>query len=201
MNKLFGLFKQTPPKMTATQSVQLLSPTLITSSGDEVLTVAAGCFWGVEHIYRKHYGDKLHDVKVGYANGHTENPTYKQVCTGSTDHAESIQVSFDPSKVSYKELVKFFFLMHDPTTLNSQGPDVGTQYRSAIFTMNDKQASQAKEVQTEIQAKWYPNHKIVTTIQPLQNFWDAEDYHQLYLKKNPSGYECPSHFIRTSPKV
>ncbi|ODQ81553.1 hypothetical protein BABINDRAFT_159829 [Babjeviella inositovora NRRL Y-12698] len=179
-----------------------VSPTLKVNPNDQILTVAAGCFWGTEHMFRKHFGTKgLVDCKVGYANGSTVNPTYGDVCKGTTDHAEALQISFDPSVVSLKELVKFFYLMHDPTTLNAQGPDLGTQYRSGIFYNTAEEATEIDAVEAEVQAKFYPNHKIVTTKEPLQQFWDAEDYHQLYLKQNPGGYACPSHFLRTSPKV
>ncbi|ODV96649.1 hypothetical protein PACTADRAFT_48478 [Pachysolen tannophilus NRRL Y-2460] len=185
----------------ASTSVPKLSKSLLHPSGNQVATIAAGCFWGTENIYRKQYGDKLTDLKVGYANGVTTSPSYQDVCSGSTQHAESLQISFDPSKVSYKELIQFFFLMHDPTTENRQGPDIGTQYRSSIFTFNEEEQKIAEQVKQETQKKWYPNHTIVTTVEPITNFWDAEEYHQLYLIKNPEGYECPSHFIRTTPKV
>ncbi|ODV83898.1 hypothetical protein CANARDRAFT_202061 [[Candida] arabinofermentans NRRL YB-2248] len=177
-----------------------ISKTLKTSSTSQIATVAAGCFWGVEHIYLKNFKDRLLDTKVGYSNGSAESPSYKAVCTGNTNHAEALQISFEPTKITYKELIEFFFLMHDPTTLNSQGPDIGTQYRSIILTHDDNQVKIANEVLKEMQVKWYPNDKIVTVIEPIKNFYDAEEYHQLYLFENPSGYQCPSHFIRTTPK-
>lgn len=177
-----------------------ISKTLKRLPNDEVLTIAAGCFWGTEHMYRKHFVNKLVDCKVGYANGTTSDPTYKAVCTGTTNHAEALQISYDPSVTSFKELIDFFFRMHDPTTINSQGPDVGTQYRSAIFTHSDEQSKIAKLSLEEVQKKWYPNNKIETIIEPIKSFYDAEEYHQKYLFANPSGYQCPSHFLRTAPK-
>ncbi|ODQ77997.1 hypothetical protein BABINDRAFT_163047 [Babjeviella inositovora NRRL Y-12698] len=180
-----------------------ISPTLKANEGNQIFTVAAGCFWGTENIYRKHFGNRgLVDGKVGYANGVVANPSYVEVCKGTTNHAEALQISYDPELVSLKELVKFFYLMHDPTTLNAQGPkNRGTQYRSAIFYSSAKDAVQINEVEAEVQAEYYPNHSIVTVKEPLEQFWDAEDYHQLYLLKNPEGYACPSHYLRTSPKV
>ncbi|GAA5878746.1 hypothetical protein JCM3774_005055 [Rhodotorula dairenensis] len=163
-----------------------------TSSRDEA-QFANGCFWGTEHMFRKHFKDRLIDAKVGYTGGNVETPNYRQVCTGATNHAEAVKILFDPSKVSYAELVEFNFRMHDPTQTNRQGPDVGTQYRSAIFTLSDEQAEIAKKVMSEVQQAYYPDKKIATVIEPAGKWWDAEDYHQEYLHHNPSGYECPSH--------
>lgn len=157
---------------------------------------------GVENIYRKHYQNKgLIDARVGYSGGSVTNPDYKSVCSSTTGHAEALQLSFDPKKVSYDELIDFFYRMHDPTTLNSQGPDVGTQYRSAVFTHTEDQAQISSEVKDRVQKKFYPKSKIVSEIVPITVFWDAEQYHQLYLDRNPSGYECPSHFVRTTPQL
>lgn len=151
-------------------------------------------------MYRKHFLQKgLIDCRVGYCGGDLDTPDYSSVCSGRTGHAEAAQLSFDPSQVSYKELVNFFFRMHDPTTKNRQGPDRGTQYRSAIFYHSESQKEIAQQEKEIIQKTFYPNHRIVTEILPIQKFWDAEKYHQLYLEKNPSGYECPSHFLRTKP--
>ncbi|KAG7707084.1 hypothetical protein KL931_002954 [Ogataea haglerorum] len=177
-----------------------ISKTLKTTPSSQVLSVAAGCFWGVEYLYKKHFKDQIIDTKVGYANGTASNPDYKLVCTGSTNHAETLQVSFEPSKVSYRTLVDFFFVMHDPTTVNAQGTDIGTQYRSAIFTHSEEQEKIAREALEYAQKKWYPNDKIVTTIEPIKTFWDAEEYHQQYLIKNPERHLCPTHFVRTTPK-
>lgn len=186
-----------------TRRMSVVSKTLTTTPGAEVATFAAGCFWGVEHMYRKHFGNGkgLIDAVVGYSGGSTSTPSYKDVCTSTTGHAEALQISFDPKIVSYSTLVDFFFRMHDPTTKNSQGPDVGTQYRSAIFTHSAEQLDVATQIKADMQKTFYPKHPIVTVIEPIQNWWDAEDYHQKYLKKNPSGYECPSHFLRTTPQL
>lgn len=177
-----------------------ISKTLKRTATSEICTVAGGCFWGVEHMYRKHFDGRIIDAKVGFANGKTIQPSYKQVCAGSTGHSEAIQISYEPNKVSYRELIQFFFLMHDPTTVNAQGPDLGFQYRSAIFAANDAQKKIAEEVENETQKKWYPHDKIVTTIEPIKCFYNAEEYHQKYLFKNPTGYQCPTHILRTTPK-
>ncbi|KAI1907665.1 Peptide methionine sulfoxide reductase [Ophidiomyces ophidiicola] len=165
-------------------------------------TIAAGCFWGVEHLFRKQFGNGkgLLDARVGYCGGNASSPTYRLVCTGGTGHAESLQVVFDPSLVSYGQLIEFFYRMHDPTTLNRQGGDVGTQYRSAIFTHNDEQQSIAESITEQVNKQWWKN-KVETVVTPADQWWDAEDYHQLYLDKNPNGYECPAHFIRSFPPL
>lgn len=180
----------------------LISPTLKLAPGSQVITVAAGCFWGVEHIYRKHFGNGkgLIDCRVGYCGGVTENPTYKAVCTSGTQHAEALQIEFDPKIVSYETLVDFFFRIHDPTTLNRQGPDVGTQYRSAIFTHSDEQQKIAEAVKDRMQKTFWAK-PISTAILPITNWWDAEDYHQRYLINNAGGYECPTHYVRTKPEI
>ncbi|KAG0166042.1 Peptide-methionine (S)-S-oxide reductase [Apophysomyces sp. BC1034] len=162
----------------------------------EKATFAAGCFWGVEHIYNKHFKKDGIQTKVGYTDGSTENPNYKEVCTGSTEHAEALEITFDPNRVSYETLVEFFYKMHDPTTDNYQGPDVGTQYRSAIFYHSPEQKTIAEKVTQEVQEKHYKGKPIVTKIVAAKTFYDAETYHQLYLEKNPEGYECPTHFLR-----
>ncbi|CAA7262310.1 unnamed protein product [Cyclocybe aegerita] len=167
----------------------------------ETATFAAGCFWGVEHIFLKHYPPSenkgILSTQVGYTGGNplVTNPTYKLVCGGATDHAEALKIEFDPSKVSYDELVEFFYRTHDPTTLNRQGADTGTQYRSAIFTHSEEQEAIAKRVTEEVQAKHFTpkGKKIATEIVQAGPWWDAEEYHQLYLFKNPSGYQCPTH--------
>ncbi|KAG2185035.1 hypothetical protein INT43_000948 [Umbelopsis isabellina] len=162
----------------------------------EKATFAAGCFWGVEHCFNKHHRKNGIACRVGYCGGVTTNPLYPDVKKDVTGHAESIEIQFDSSKVSYADLVEFFYKMHDPTTLNYQGPDVGTQYRSVIFYHSNDQKQIAEQVTKEVQEKHYPEQKIVTLIVPAAKFWDAEEYHQLYLEKNPDGYECPTHFLR-----
>ncbi|KAG2220097.1 hypothetical protein INT45_005858 [Circinella minor] len=166
------------------------------STVTEKATFAAGCFWGVEHIFRKHFGADGITCKVGYTGGNTEDPNYRLVCTGSTNHAEAVELTFDPKRVMYETLVEFFYKMHDPTTANAQGPDVGTQYRSAIFYHSPEQKEIAERVTQEVQEKHYKDKKIVTQFIPAGKFYDAEEYHQLYLEKNPTGYECPTHFLR-----
>ncbi|EEP76914.1 peptide methionine sulfoxide reductase msrA 1 [Uncinocarpus reesii 1704] len=156
-------------------------------------TFAAGCFWGVESLFRKRFGNGkgLLETRVGYCGGDTQAPTYRGVCTGATGHAEALQMTFDPSIISYRQLLEFFYSMHDPTTQNRQGGDIGTQYRSAIFTHSDEQRRIAEAVTELVNQKWWAN-KVATEITPAGQWWDAEEYHQLYLNKNPGGYECPA---------
>ncbi|KAF8273597.1 peptide methionine sulfoxide reductase [Lactarius quietus] len=164
-------------------------------------TFAAGCFWGVEHIFLVNWPIKddkgILKTAVGYTGGRVDdsNPTYHQVCTGSTDHAEALRIEFDPKKVTYDELVEYFYCTHDPTTLNSQGGDSGTQYRSAIFFNTPEQEAIARRVTEEVQEKHFTpkGQKIVTTIEAAGTWYDAEGYHQEYLFKNPNGYQCPTH--------
>lgn len=149
----------------------------------------------MEHIYKKNFASKgLIDAKVGYANGVVPNPTYNKVCGGDTQFAEVLQISYDPQVVSLKELLAFFYKIHDPTTPNQQGADRGTQYRSAILTHDAADSKIAEEVTREFNPKW--NNQIATRIEPIQNYYDAEDYHQLYLDKNPNGYQCATHYVR-----
>ncbi|KAK0475209.1 peptide methionine sulfoxide reductase [Armillaria novae-zelandiae] len=165
----------------------------------EIATFASGCFWGVQHIFLKHYpkGKGIIDTTVGYTGGkaNVTIPDYKTVCTGTTDHAEAVNIEFDPAAVGYDELVEFFYRTHDPTTLNRQGNDTGTQYRSAIFTHSPEQAAVARRVTEEVQEKHFmpSGRTIVTEIVEAGPWWDAEEYHQLYLFKNTDGYQCPNH--------
>lgn len=147
----------------------------------EVAMFGAGCFWGVEATFRKVPG--VLDTAVGYSGGHTKNPTYKQVCTDRTGHAEVIRIEFDPDKVSYEQLLGVFWSNHDPTTLNRQGPDVGTQYRSVIFFFTQQQEAAAKAMKAELTRAKRFRRPIVTQIVPAGEFWRAEDYHQRYLEK------------------
>jgi peptide methionine sulfoxide reductase msrA/msrB len=151
----------------------------------EKATFAAGCFWGVEEAFRKIPG--VVDVEVGYTGGHTEHPTYKEVCSDSTGHAEAVDVIFDPSETSFDILLQAFFSMHDPTQFNRQGPDYGSQYRSAIFTHSPEQASMAAKVKLDLFASGKFKKPIVTEITPAGTFWRAEDYHQRYFEKNGGG--------------
>ena len=148
----------------------------------EKATFGAGCFWGVEHFFRDVPG--VSAAVSGYAGGNADNPTYRQVCSGTTNHAEVVEVSFDPAKVSYEKLVDLFFKMHNPMTLNRQGPDVGTQYRSVIFANSPEQERIAKAKIAELTAaKMFPR-PIVTTVEGAAKFWPAEDYHQRYFEKH-----------------
>lgn len=148
----------------------------------EKATFAAGCFWGVEKKFRALQG--VVDAQVGYCDGQTAEPTYKEVCSDTTGHAEAIELVFDPTVISYAELVEVFYEIHDPTTLNRQGPDVGSQYRSAIFTHNAAQADTAKQVTEVVQKKGRFVSPIVTQIKDATPFYRAEEYHQQYLRKN-----------------
>ena len=146
-------------------------------------TFGAGCFWQVEEQFRAL--DGVVDTAVGYEGGEIENPTYEQVCTGKTGHVEVARVEFDPNRIDYADLVQKYFELHDPTQLNRQGPDVGWQYRSVIFTEDDDQAAQAQEVLEANRGRF--RDPIVTEIEPAKPFWRAEEYHQCYLQKRHSG--------------
>ena len=147
----------------------------------ERATFGAGCFWGVEVTFRNVPG--VADAIAGYSGGTTERPTYEEVCRHGTGHAEVVDVTFDPERVSYEQLLDVFFTSHDPTQLNRQGPDVGDQYRSVIFTYGDAQQRVAEAVRDRWQASGRYRKPIVTRIEPAQPFWPAEDYHQRYLEK------------------
>ena len=147
----------------------------------QTATFGAGCFWGVEATFRQTPGVK--ETAVGYAGGHLDNPTYEDVCYRDTGHAEVVQVVFDPAKVSYETLLEVFFENHDPTTLNRQGPDVGAQYRSAIFVHDDVQREAAERVKRELDASGRYRRPIVTEVTPAGPFYRAEEYHQRYLEK------------------
>lgn len=150
-----------------------------------IATFAAGCFWGVEAKFRQLPGVK--NTRVGYTGGQTADPDYKQVCTGDTGHAEAIEVEFDPAVISFTELLHFFWQIHNPTTLNRQGPDVGSQYRSAVFYHNDEQRQQAENVKTELNNSSQFSQPIVTEITAASEFYPAEEYHQCYLEKRGQG--------------
>lgn len=148
----------------------------------EIATFAAGCFWGVEETFRKIPGVKA--TAVGYTGGHFDKPSYQEVCTDRTGHAEAVEVEFDPAKVSYEQLLKVFWENHDPTTMNRQGPDYGTQYRSAVFYHSPEQKAAAEASKKELAASGKYRGEIVTEIVPATTFWKAEEYHQQYLEKN-----------------
>jgi peptide methionine sulfoxide reductase msrA/msrB len=162
------------------------------ADGRQVALLAGGCFWGMEDIIRKLPG--VIETEVGYTGGATSNATYEQVKTGGTGHAESIRVTFDPRRLSYEDLLGYFFRIHDPTTPDRQGNDVGTQYRSAIFFLDEEQRRAAEAVKTRVDASGKWKRPVVTEIVPAGEFWPAEGYHQDYLEKNPGGYTC--HFLR-----
>ena len=147
----------------------------------EKATFGAGCFWGVEVTFRN--VDGVLDAAVGYAGGELENPTYEDVCTGRTGHAEVVDVEFDPERVTYEKLLNVFFESHDPTTLNRQGPDVGTQYRSAVFYHTPEQKESAIAAKQHLESSGRFNSPIVTVIEPATTFWRAEGYHQRYLER------------------
>lgn len=148
-------------------------------------TFAAGCFWGVEAKFRQLPGVK--NSRVGYTGGQTADPNYKQVCNGDTGHAEAIEVEFDPAVISYAALLHFFWQIHNPTTLNRQGPDVGSQYRSAVYYHNDEQRQQAETVKNELNSSGDFSQPIVTEISAVSEFYPAEEYHQCYLEKRGQG--------------
>ena len=161
-----------------------------------VATLAGGCFWCLEAVFDDLEG--VEDVVSGYAGGSVPNPTYKHVCTGETGHAEVVQVTFNPDVISYRDLLRVFFTIHDPTTLNRQGADVGTQYRSAIFTHNETQEKVAEEVIAELNDAGIWDDPIVTEVVPLEAFYPAEDYHQEYFRRNPNQGYCR---VVIAPKV
>ncbi|TME99847.1 MAG: peptide-methionine (S)-S-oxide reductase MsrA [Chloroflexi bacterium] len=162
----------------------------------ETATLAGGCFWCLEAVYNELRG--VERVISGYAGGHVPNPTYEQVCSGSTGHAEVVQVTFDPEVISYREILEVFFTIHDPTTLNRQGADVGTQYRSAIFYHSPEQEQVAREVIAATNASGIWRALLVTQLEPLDRFYPAEGYHQNYYERNPYQPYCQ---VIIAPKV
>jgi peptide methionine sulfoxide reductase msrA/msrB len=158
----------------------------------EVAIVAGGCFWGVEDLLRKEPG--VLDTEVGYTGGSLAKPTYGDVKGGQTGHAEAVRITFDPSRTSYRAILELFFRLHDPTTRNRQGNDLGSQYRSAIFYLDDAQRQVVEEVKAAVDASGKWPAPVVTEIVAAERFWPAEDYHQDYLVKNPGGYTC--HWVR-----
>jgi len=166
------------------------------SERTETATLGGGCFWCLEAVYQLLEG--VRGVKSGYAGGHAQNPTYEQVCTGRTGHAEVVRVAFDPDTVSFDDLLDVFFTIHDPTTLNRQGADVGTQYRSAIFHESAAQKDAAERKMAEITAAGIWQDPIVTEIAPLETFYPAEAYHDDYLNRNPTQPYCQA---VVAPKV
>lgn len=162
----------------------------------EIATLAGGCFWCLEAVYEQLVG--VEKVVSGYAGGTVPNPSYQQVCSGSTGHAEVVQITFDPEVLSFRDLLGVFFTVHDPTTLNRQGADVGSQYRSAIFYHNDEQKADAEEMIRELEAARVWDDPIVTEVAPLVDFYPAEAYHQGYYRNNPNQGYCQ---VVIAPKV
>lgn len=158
----------------------------------ETATLAGGCFWGMQDLFRRLPG--VHDTRVGYTGGHTEHATYDQVKTGATGHTEAIRITFDPSVITYRQILEFFFQIHDPSTPDRQGNDTGSQYRSAIFTHSNDQDKIARAVIDEIDKSGRWPGPVVSQIAPVRAFWDAEDIHQDYLVRYPNGYTC--HYVR-----
>jgi peptide-methionine (S)-S-oxide reductase len=187
--------KPTPPrfpkKTTMTQTTPLPHPT---PAQTEIATLGGGCFWCIEPIYQDLKG--VLKVESGYTGGRTLNPTYRDICSGTTGHAEVIQVTFDPAIISYGDILRIFFGVHDPTTLNRQGNDSGTQYRSVIYYHSPAQKTVAEEVKQAAQEVW--DDPIVTEISPLGPYYKAEAYHQNYFKDNPNQPYCS---IVIAPKV
>ena len=160
----------------------------------ETITLAGGCFWCIEAVYERVQG--VTAVESGYSNGQAANPSYEQVCSGNTGHAEVVRVSFDPGRIKLREVLEIFFVVHDPTTLNRQGNDVGTQYRSGIYFHNPEQEAIAREVLAEVDA--LHKGRVVTELLPEANYWRAEDYHQHYFANHPNQGYCA--FV-VAPKV
>jgi peptide-methionine (S)-S-oxide reductase len=166
------------------------------SSRTEVATLGGGCFWCLEAVYEDLKG--VEKVESGYSGGFVENPTYRQVCSETTGHAEVVQVTFDPEVVSFREILEVFFTIHDPTTLNRQGADVGTQYRSAIFYHDEEQRRVAEELISEFEAEGLWSNPIVTEVTPFDRYYRAEDYHQEYFRNNSYQPYCQ---VVIAPKV
>jgi peptide-methionine (S)-S-oxide reductase len=165
-------------------------------SAKEITTLGGGCFWCLEAVYDQLKG--IERIESGYMGGAVKNPSYRQICTGTTGHAEVVQLTFDPNEIEFKELLQIFFTVHDPTTLNRQGADVGTQYRSAIFYHTPEQKESAEEVIAELEAQKIWQNPIVTEVVPLEPFYKAEDYHQDYYLRNPNQGYCR---VVVAPKV
>lgn len=163
---------------------------------NETLVLGGGCFWCTEAVYKEVRG--IIDVEVGYSNGATQRPTYEQVCGGDTGHNEVVKLEYDPAQISTRQVLEIFFLVHDPTTLNRQGNDVGTQYRSGIYTTTAEQAEVANALISEIARDKLFGRPVVTEVVALNNYWPAEDYHQDFFQKNPFQGYC---LMVAAPKV
>lgn len=162
----------------------------------QTITLGGGCFWCTEAVYVQVKG--VLDMESGYCNGHVRNPSYEDVCTGSTGHNEVVKLVYDPAQISTREMLEIFFTIHDPTTLNRQGNDTGTQYRSGVYFSNAEQQAMAQEVIAEMQASGIYSRAIVTEVVPVNNYWPAEAYHQDYFERNPNQGYC---MAVAAPKV
>ena len=162
----------------------------------ETATLGGGCFWCLEAVYDEMEG--VTSVESGYMGGHVDNPDYQAVCTGQTGHVEVVQITFDPKVTSYREILEVFFAIHDPTSMDRQGNDAGTQYRSVIFTHSEEQRRTAQQLIAELDGDALSGRKIVTQVRPASTFYEAEEYHQEYFKKNPGQGYCS--FV-VAPKV
>lgn len=183
-------------KPISTSPLPALSAAEVKAKGLELATFASGCFWCTEAVFERLKG--VDRVISGYSGGPEKNPTYEQVGAGATGHAEAVQIYFDPKQITYPELLEVFFATHDPTTLNRQGPDVGKQYRSAIFYHNEEQKQQTAAYMKELETKKTFSNRVVTQLQPYKIFYPAEDYHQDYYEHNPNNPYIQS---VTAPKV
>ena len=170
----------------------------MSSSNDsfQTITLGGGCFWCTEAVFVQVKG--IEDVESGYSNGRTHNPSYEDVCSGSTGHNEVVKLVYDPAQITTREILEIFFVIHDPTTLNRQGNDTGTQYRSGIYVCTPEQAEVAKEVMTEMVASGIYSRPLVTEVLPCTNYWPAEDYHQDFFARNPDQGYC---MAVAAPKV
>lgn len=168
----------------------------MSESGGERATIGGGCFWCVEAAFKAVRG--VTSVTSGYAGGTVADPSYEAVCSGNTGHAEVVQISYDPEEITYRELLEIFFTIHDPTTLNREGPDVGSQYRSVIFYHDDEQRADAEAYIDELETEGVVDDPIVTEVEPLEEFYEAEPYHQDYYEKNPDAPYC---MVNIAPKL
>ena len=180
----------------AVVAVNVMSQTTNNPSSTETITLGGGCFWCTAAVFEELKG--VEKVESGYSGGSVASPSYEQVCTGRTGHAEVVQITYDPNTISYQEILRIFFTVHDPTTLNRQGADSGTQYRSVIFYHNDEQKMAAEQVMQEVTAAGVWDAPIVTQVEPFTAFYKAEGYHQDYFKNNPGQPYCR---VVIAPKV
>lgn len=185
---VFGIQACPNPARNNINTEQATSIDMDQNTKYEIATFGGGCFWCTEAIFLELEG--VIRVESGYSGGHVDNPTYKEICTGNTGHAEVIQITFDPAKVSFEEVLLVHFTTHDPTTLNRQGNDVGTQYRSVIFYHNEAQKAAAEKAKIQVAPELWEGKPITTQIEPFEKFYKAEDYHQNYLEENPNQPYC-----------